>query len=261
MKANKIISFLLFCVILLYAMPSAVIAGGEREYSWYCKRNGGAQPEVSVEEERISEYGGFSIDRSVSDTSHKKVIYLTFDAGYENGNVEKILDALKEGGVPAAFFILDNIILKNPDLVTRMANEGHLVCNHTKDHKNISSYTPERIKENLSALETLYEEVTGDKMAPFFRFPEGKYSIKALKAVSELGYKTVFWSFAYDDWDNARQMSESRAMKKILSNTHNGAVILLHPTSAVNAKIMPKLISEWKNMGYSFGTLNDLCGN
>ena len=142
-----------------------------------------------------------------------------------------------------------------------MIEEGHTVCNHTKNHKNLSFASKEEIKNNLSALETLYEEKTGEKMKKYFRFPEGKYSESSLKFVSELGYKTFFWSFAYEDWNNSKQMPPEKAMKKILDNTHNGAIFLFHPTSDTNVKILEALIKEWKSEGYRFGTLDELVEN
>lgn len=227
------------------------------ENRWYIKRNGNNCPYFPKEAEEITKYSAYYVDILASN-NEDPVLYLTFDAGYENGNVERILDALKEESVPGAFFVLDNIILKNTDLVKRMDSEGHLICNHTKNHKNLSCATEETIAKDLRDLEDILEANTGIKMAKYFRFPEGKYSINALKAVEKLGYKTIFWSFAYDDWDNNRQMNSEKAIKKILDNTHNGAVILLHPTSKTNADILPVLIKEWKRMGYRFGTLEEL---
>ncbi len=256
MKKIKTISFL--CLVSILISLFSFNAFALDEYAWYCKRSGRNQPEISEEELLISKYSAYSIDRSVDDTSERKVIYLTFDCGYENGNTAKILDTLEKENVPAAFFLLDNIILQNTDLVTRMVKSGHLVCNHTKNHKNLCAATKEEIADDLSELEKIYEENIGAKMTKYFRFPEGKYSESALKSVSELGYKTIFWSFAYDDWDNARQMRPEKAIKKILNNTHNGAVMLFHPTSKVNANIMPVLITEWRKMGYTFGTLDEL---
>lgn len=230
----------------------------DRGASWYIKRNGNKRPEIQGEQEIIYNYNGYFIDKKCSDDDNNKVLYLTFDLGYENGNTEKILNTLKTENIKAAFFILDNIVLKNSELVTRMAEEGHLICNHTKNHKNICSMSDEEIEKNLTDLEKLYEEKTGYTMDKFFRFPEGRYSENALRCVNNLGYKTIFWSFAYDDWDNNRQMNEDKAMNKILSNTHNGAVMLFHPTSETNASIFPQLILEWRKMGYTFGTLHDL---
>ena len=225
---------------------------------WYVPRSGNKMPTPSREQVKIEEYNGYYIDKKLTDTSDKKIIYLTFDAGYENGNVEKIMNTLKEKEVPAAFFLLDNIVLKNTDLVIRMENEGHLVCNHTKNHKNICKLTESEIKKNLSDLEKIYEQKTGKSMAKYFRFPEGKYNEETLSLINDMGYKTIFWSFAYADWDNNRQPQKDKAIDKILSNTHNGMVILLHPTSSVNAEILPILIDKWRDMGYSFGTLDEL---
>ena len=223
---------------------------------WYTKRNGHLPPMPPEDYEVLKRYGAYYINDSLGD--NEKKLYLTFDAGYENGNVEKILDILDAEGIKGAFFILDNLIVTNTALVKRMASEGHLVCNHTKRHKDLSLAEKNEIVSDLQALENLYREYTGNEMAKYFRFPEGKYSENALKTVYEMGYKTVFWSFAYEDWDNSKQPSKEYATKKILDNTHNGAIILLHPTSDTNAQILPTLISKWKSMGYSFGTLDEL---
>ncbi len=247
--------FLSLLLILSSAVYSMAVSTSE---SWYIKRNADKRPLLQKNQEIIYKYDGYYIDKKLSDTSEKKVLYITFDAGYENGNISMILDILKDENVPAAFFILDNIVVKNKELVTRMRNEGHLVCNHTKDHKDISNCSNDEIKQNLLSLETLYTRTTGDSLDKFFRFPEGCYSEEALKCVQSLGYKTIFWSFAYEDWDNENQPSCEKATSKILKNTHNGAVILLHPTSETNKLILKDLIREWKNLGYTFGTLYEL---
>ena len=251
----KSITKKLVCILLsaILMCASAATSFAESGCHWYIKRNGTDTPGFPAEAEKVSENGGYYIGNT-----EEKRIYLTFDAGYENGNIARILDTLKEEKVPAAFFLLDNIILKNTDLVIRMANEGHLVCNHTRNHKDLSHSDKCEIAESLSSLEEIYREKTGNEMSKYFRFPEGKFSLEAMKCISELGYKTVFWSFGYDDWDNCRQPDREKAMRKILDNTHNGAIILLHPTSKTNADIMPALIREWRNMGYTFGTLDEL---
>ena len=256
MRIKRFISLILFITLVFSVCSNLVYASNE--YSWYIKRNGNKRPLIQKEQELIYKYDGYYIDKKVSDGDGKKILYLTFDIGYENGNTEKILNTLNEEGIPAAFFVLDNIILKNTDLVTRMANEGHLICNHTKNHKNICDETEENIIKNLTDLEKICEEKTGKTMAKYFRFPEGKYSENSLRCVQSMGYKTIFWSFAYDDWDNNRQPNPNRAIKKVLDNTHNGAVMLFHPTSKTNAEIFPTLIKEWKAMGYTFGTLDEL---
>ena len=257
MKTKKFYVTLLFISIIL-SLFSFTASAANGTYSWFIRRNGTKQPILCKEQEIIYKYNAYYLDRRLSDDNGERVLYLTYDAGYENGNIEKTLDILNTENVPAAFFILDNILLKNCDLVTRMINEGHTVCNHTKNHKNLSFATKEEIQNNLSALETLYEEKTGEKMKKYFRFPEGKYSENSLKIISELGYKTFFWSFAYEDWNNNKQMSEDLAIKKIMSNTHNGAIFLFHPTSETNVKILPFLIKEWRKQGYRFGTLDEL---
>jgi len=189
-----------------------------------------------------------------------KVIYLTFDAGYENGNIEKILNVLKEENVAATFFILDNMIAKNKDLVKRMIDEGHTVANHTFKHKDMSKINNiDDFEKELSLLEELYEKSFGLKMKKYYRPPEGKFTEENLKWAQDLGYKTIMWSFAYADWDNNNQPSEEYALNKILSNLHNGEVLLLHPTSATNANIMKPLIEKIKEKGFRFGDMDELC--
>ena len=241
------------CILAIMFLTLALKVNAHGELNWYIKRKGRDIPIFPKEAVEAESYDAYYIDKS-----GEKKIYLTFDAGYENGNVEKILDVLKEKSVPAAFFLLDNIILKNSDLVLRMEDEGHLVCNHTKNHKNLSFASEEEIARNLKALEMIYEERCGRKMSKYFRFPEGRYTLQALKTVQSLGYKTIFWSFAYDDWDNGRQPDCDKAIKKVLDNTHDGAVMLFHPTSSTNAEIFPILIDSWRDMGYTFGTLDEL---
>lgn len=258
MRFNKRFIRALLCIITCLSACINIVAASSGSFSWYIKRNGNLRPAIQNEQRIIYKYDGYFIDQKLTDEDTNKVIYLTFDLGYENGNAERILDALKEEDVKAAFFILDNIVLKNTDLVTRISDEGHLVCNHTKNHKNLSFSEESEIAKNLTDLEKIYEEKCGRKMAKYFRFPEGKYSEHALSCVQRLGYKTIFWSFAYEDWDNNRQPNQRKAIKKILDNTHNGAVMLFHPTSKTNADIFPTLIDRWKEMGYTFGTLDEL---
>jgi peptidoglycan-N-acetylmuramic acid deacetylase len=189
-----------------------------------------------------------------------KVIYLTFDAGYENGNVAKILDVLKEKEVSAAFFVLGNLITHDTALVRRMADEGHLICNHTVHHRDMTRVNNAEFLAELQELEKLCEETVGAKMAPYYRPPEGRFSRDNLVCAKENGYQTIFWSFAYPDWDNAKQMSPERAKQKILENVHNGEVMLLHPTSATNTAILGDVIDELRAQGFRFGTLDELTG-
>ena len=191
--------------------------------------------------------------------SNEKVIYLTFDAGYENGNTGKILDVLKSHDVTAAFFLVGNYIQQNPDLVRRMENEGHLVGNHTMHHYDMSKISDKAaFQKELTDLEVLYREITGKEMPKFYRPPQGIYSESNLKMAQELGYKTVFWSLAYVDWQNDKQPTAEYAFSKLLPRTHNGAVVLLHSTSATNAAILDELLTKWETMGYHFASIEDL---
>ena len=194
----------------------------------------------------------------LGDTS-KKVIYLTFDAGYENGSTEKILDALKKHNVKAAFFLVGNYLEQNADLVRRMVAEGHIVGNHTMHHPDMSKITdPASFRQELADLESLYREITGQEMPKFYRPPQGIYSEENLRLAKDLGYKTVFWSLAYVDWNNDAQPTAEQAYAKLLPRIHNGAVVLLHSTSKTNADIMDDLLTKWEQMGYTFGTLSEL---
>ena len=191
--------------------------------------------------------------------TQEKVIYLTFDAGYENGCTGKILDVLKKHQVPAAFFLVGNYIEKNADLVRRMVAEGHIVGNHTMHHPDMSALeTKEDFAKELTDLEELYRSITGEEMAKYYRPPKGVYSKDNLRYAKELGYKTVFWSLAYVDWNNDKQPSAEAAFQKLLPRIHNGAVVLLHSTSQTNAEIMDELLTRWKEMGYRFESIEKL---
>lgn len=194
----------------------------------------------------------------IGDTT-RKVLYLTFDAGYENGCTEKILDILKKHDAKAAFFLVGNYIEKNADLVRRMVEEGHIVGNHTMHHPDMSKISEkEAFFKELQDLETLFLDTTGKEMPKFYRPPQGTYSEANLKMAKELGYKTVFWSLAYVDWNNDSQPTREQALSKLLPRTHDGAVVLLHSTSRTNAEILDELLTKWKEMGYTFETVDTL---
>ena len=189
----------------------------------------------------------------------EKVIYLTFDAGYENGCTAKILDTLKAHDVPAAFFLVGNYMEKNADLVRRMVEDGHIVGNHTMHHHDMSQLSEkEAFSRELTELETLFKEITGKELPKYYRPPQGIYSEENLRMAQELGYKTVFWSLAYVDWLNHDQPTRDAAFEKLIPRTHNGAVVLLHSTSATNAQILDELLTTWENLGYRFGSLEEL---
>lgn len=193
--------------------------------------------------------------------TNEKVLYLTFDEGYENGYTGKILDILKANNVPASFFVVTPYIKTSSDLVKRMVNEGHLVCNHSTNHPSMASTAlkgKDKFNYELENTAKVFKDLTGKDMPKFFRPPMGKYSELSLAYTKELGYKTIFWSFAYLDWDINKQPSHEYAKKMILSRTHNGAIVLLHAVSKTNTEILDEVIKELKAKGYRFASLEEL---
>ena len=196
--------------------------------------------------------------RYLGDVS-QPVIYLTFDAGFENGNTAAILDALKKHNAPAAFFLVGNYLETAPDLVRRMVAEGHTVGNHTLSHPDMSQISdPAAFQKELEGVEELYQEITGQEMSKLYRPPQGKFSIENLKQAQALGYTTCFFSLAYVDWYSDNQPTKEQAFDKLLPRIHNGAIVLLHSTSETNAQIMDELLTKWEQAGYRFGKLIDL---
>ena len=257
MKKRYIITFLI--TIILFILAFDVIAKDSSVFHWYCIRNKEhKQPCCDANMSFIENHNGYYIDKNHGDTCKEKIVYLTFDAGYENGNIAKILDVLKKEQVPGGFFVLGNLITSNPDLIKRMVNEGHLVCNHTYSHKDMSNKTEQEFAAELQKLEDAYKALIGHPLAKYYRPPKGTFSHANMEWANKLGYKTIFWSFAYEDWDNNKQPAKEKAKEKILSNMHNGAVLLLHPTSSTNAEILDEIIQALKEQGYEFGTLDQL---
>lgn len=249
------------CGIFLATRPHAVIPEEENAevfaaaaHEWglsFQKDNEPPVPNVSAEE--LRPYNAFYCGEA-----GRKRLYLTFDAGYENGNTAPILDALKKHGAPGTFFVVGSYIKENPDLIRRMIDEGHTVGNHTYHHPNMSEKDEASFKKELNDLAALFEETTGAKLPLFYRPPEGKFSDENLKWAQELGYKTIFWSLAYVDWKPNAQPSHQTAFDKLLPRTHDGAIVLLHSTSATNAAILDELLTRWEEQGYTFGTLDEL---
>ncbi len=188
--------------------------------------------------------------------TQEKVLYITFDAGFENGNTEKILDALKKHGVKATFFLVGNYFETQPDLVRRMVQEGHTVGNHTYSHPDMSKIADqESFRQELEKNEALYQQVTGEEMPKLYRPPQGKFCESNLQLAKALGYRTVFWSLAYVDWYENDQPTAQQAYDKLLPRVHPGAVVLLHSTSQTNGDILDELLGKWEEMGYTFGDL------
>ena len=228
-------------------MPAADAQG------WYCRKaEENQRPDCPYDEELLRENGAVYIG------ADEKKVYLTFDAGYENGNVEKICGTLEKHGATGAFFVLKHFIEANPELTERLAANGNLICNHSLSHRDPAKLDETELRNEITGLETLYNKLTGREMAKFFRPPEGSFTESSLKTAASLGYKTVFWSLAYADWDNSRQPDPEKALELLLKRVHNGAVILLHPTSSTNAAILDRFLAELEERGYSFGSLDEL---
>ena len=243
-------------LVLALVLSIGILAGGVLETgSWGLSfRAEHTAPIGPAGTEQLAKYDAVYL----GDTT-KPVIYLTFDAGYENGCTEKILDTLQKHDVSAAFFLVGNYIEKNADLVRRMVEEGHIVGNHTLHHPDMSKLSDkDSFAAELTGLEELFKETTGKDLPKYYRPPQGIYSEENLKTAKELGYRTVFWSLAYADWNNDAQPTREQAFNKLLPRIHNGAVVLLHSTSKTNAAILDELLTKWKEMGYSFGTLEEL---
>lgn len=217
-------------------------------------RTEGAAPIGPAGSDQLAKYDAAYI----GDTT-QPVLYLTFDAGYENGCTAKILDILKKHNVPAAFFLVGNYMEKNPDLVRRMVEEGHIVGNHTMHHPDMSKLsTVEKFSEELTSLEELFKQITGQELPKYYRPPQGTFSQENLVMAKKLGYKTVFWSLAYVDWNVDDQPTAQQAFDKLIPRIHNGAVVLLHSTSTTNAAILDELLTKWEAMGYRFESIEAL---
>ena len=189
-----------------------------------------------------------------------KKIYLTFDCGYENGNTENILAALKKHKVKATFFVVGHFLESSPDLVKKMVEEGHTVGNHTYHHPDMSAISDmTSFSKEIKDVEEKYKEITGEEMTKYYRPPQGKYSTENLEMAKELGYHTFFWSLAYVDWYENDQPTKEEAFDKLLSRIHPGAIVLLHNTSKTNGAILDELLTKWEEMGYTFGTLSEFC--
>ena len=220
---------------------------------------------LSFQEEGKRPAGNASIDDLkqynayyASDTD-QKIIYLTFDAGYENGNTPAILDALKKHQAPAVFFVVGNFIKDNPDLIRRILAEGHIIGNHTMTHPDLPQISSmDAFQKELQDVEELYTSLTGEAMTKFYRPPQGIYSTQNLSMARELGYHTFFWSLAYVDWYQDNQPDPQEAIAKLTKRIHPGAIVLLHSTSSTNAQILDELLDKWEEMGYSFHSLNEL---
>ena len=216
----------------------------------------GTKPTGNASAEELEQYGAYFVGKG-----EEKVIYLTFDCGYENGNTPAILDALAKHQAKGAFFVVGHFLESAPELVKRMAEEGHTVGNHTWHHPDMTAISSlDAFREELDSVAERYREITGAEISPYYRPPQGKYSVQTLQMANELGYSTCFWSLAYVDWNVENQPTHEQAFSKLIDRIHPGAVVLLHNTSKTNGEILDELLGKWEAMGYRFGTLDELTG-
>lgn len=214
----------------------------------------GTKPTGNVTPDELKTYDAYYVG-----SGDDKVIYLTFDCGFENGNTAPILDALKKHNAPATFFVVGHFLETAPDLVKRMVEEGHTVGNHTYHHPDMSSISDlASFQKEMDDTAALYQEITGQEMTKYYRPPQGKYSTENLKMAKGLGYHTFFWSLAYVDWNVDSQPTKEQAFDKLLPRIHPGAIVLLHSTSKTNGEIMDELLTKWEEMGYRFAPLSEL---
>ncbi len=214
----------------------------------------GTKPTGNATAEELKQYNAYFVG-----SGDEKKLYLTFDCGYENGNTETILDALKKHNAPATFFVVGHFLETAPEIAKRMVEDGHTVGNHTYHHPDMSSISDlASFKKEMDDVSTLFSEITGSEMAMYYRPPQGKYSTENLKMAKELGYSTFFWSLAYVDWNVDDQPTKEAAFEKLLTRIHPGAIVLLHSTSSTNAQILDELLSKWEEMGYTFHPLSEL---
>ena len=230
-------------------------SGGASSGNWGLSfQEEGQCPQGNASIEELAEYNAY-----YAQDTEEKVLYLTFDAGYENGNTETILNALKKHNVSATFFVVGTYIESEPELIQRMIDEGHTVGNHTWHHPNMSGIeTMDEFKKELTDVEDAFRQTTGQEMTKYYRPPQGIYSESTLEMANDLGYQTFFWSLAYVDWYADDQPTREEAFDKLLGRIHPGAIVLLHSTSSTNAEILDELLTKWEEMGYQVRPLSEL---
>ena len=233
--------------------PSAITCSSEGNWGLSFQTDG-EPPIANASMEELAKFNAYYAQNTT-----EKVLYLTFDAGFENGNTPIILDALKKHSAPATFFVVGTYIESNPDLIKRMEKEGHIVGNHTYHHPDMTKLSSlSAFEKELKDVENAYNNVTGKEMTKFYRPPQGKYNENNLQMAKDLGYHTFFWSLAYVDWQENNQPTKEEAFDKLLTRVHPGAIVLLHSTSKTNGEILDELLTKWEEMGYTFGKLEEL---
>lgn len=268
MNQKKLKTFLTVCALAAAFLIGRTTASGIKQWqstyaivpqaeNWglgFAENGSEQQPSGNVTADALKQYDTYYLG-----DNKEKVIYLTFDCGYENGNTKPILQALKKHKAKGTFFVVGHFLESSPDLVKQILAEGHAIGNHTYHHPDMSSIaTKESFQKELDDNAALFQQITGEEMAKYYRPPQGKYSAVNLKMAKELGYHTFFWSLAYVDWYEDRQPSHEEAFEKLTGRIHPGAIVLLHSTSKTNGEILDELLSKWEDMGYTFQPLSHL---
>ena len=268
MNQKKLKTFLTVCALAAAFLIGRTTASGIKQWqntyaivpqaeNWglgFAENGSEQQPSGNVTADALKQYDTYYLG-----DNKEKVIYLTFDCGYENGNTKPILQALKKHKAKGTFFVVGHFLESSPDLVKQILAEGHAIGNHTYHHPDMSSIaTKESFQKELDDNAALFQQITGEEMAKYYRPPQGKYSAVNLKMAKELGYHTFFWSLAYVDWYEVRHASHEEAFEKLTGRIHPGAIVLLHSTSKTNGEILDELLSKWEDMGYTFQPLSHL---
>lgn len=247
----------LFAFIFTLAVPLSAAASpySNTSHDWYFKKSKDHRPSTTEPEyeKLLKQYGGV-----FQGNPDRKVIYLTFDNGYEQGYTEEILDVLKQKDVPAAFFVTGHYLKSEPELVKRMVKEGHIIGNHSWHHPDLTEVSNERLKREIQKVEKAYTEITGRHDMMYLRPPRGVFSERTLALTEKLGYTNVFWSLAFLDWETDKQKGWKYSYRNVMEQIHPGAILLLHTVSKDNAKALPKIIESLREQGYKFKSLDYL---
>ena len=258
LKKRAIIAGIL-CAALIFTAPAFLpekdVSAMSQITDWGLSfSDKGSPPRGNADAEYLAGFDAYYLDPNPTNK-----IYLTFDAGFENGYTGKILDILKKHNAPATFFLVGNYLDTAPAMVKRMVSDGHIVANHTLSHPDMSKIGDmEAFKNELCGLEQKFMDLTGKDMPKIYRPPQGKFNEENLKMAHDMGYKTVFWSLAYVDWYTDNQPTHKEAFDKLTPRIHPGALVLLHSTSKTNAEILDELLTKWEQAGYEIAPLSDL---
>ncbi len=237
--------FITFLLIVAFNIPTRAVGWGFKKNSQH------TVPSIGSYQQEIARTNSYYVG-----DGHK--VYLTFDAGYDNGNLEAILTVLKEKKVKATFFVTGDFVNRFSHLTKKMVDDGHIVANHSYSHRVITKLTKEELEADLEKLENNFQEVTGEQMVKVFRPPRGEFDRQSLMTLKDLGYKTVFWSIAYQDWAEEHQRGAEYSYNSVIDNLHDGAIILMHSVSKSNREALPMVIDEIRRQGYEFADVTEL---